>query len=253
MATPAWAIVTSPGGTISDGTTVEPASGEMIFKIDGCDQMYCTQCHTAFSWRTGRVESGTVHNPHYFEWLRKNNQPVNRDVAAVYCGREIDDHFVRSMVRRSRPALEFSRALVHFRYVILPRFRTHDFADNQELRIAYLKKELSEIQFRTTLQQREKAREKKMEYYRLLSMFLQCATEIMYRYNQEERERAHEIRGGVTTVFPKYFEEILNLLTYVNECLARIAYLFGSQRQYLTDDLKLERFTSLLVPTRPQV
>ena len=50
-----------------------------IFKINGCDMMFCTQCHTAFNWRTGRIEvrQETVHNPHYFEWLRTQNENGN--------------------------------------------------------------------------------------------------------------------------------------------------------------------------------
>jgi hypothetical protein len=41
-----------------------------IFKIDGCDQMWCTKCHVAFSWVTGEVCKGAIHNPHYFDWMR---------------------------------------------------------------------------------------------------------------------------------------------------------------------------------------
>jgi hypothetical protein len=44
-----------------------------IFKIDGCDQMWCIECHTAFSWTTGEVEH-KIHNPHYYEYLRNTNQ-----------------------------------------------------------------------------------------------------------------------------------------------------------------------------------
>ncbi len=58
-----------------------PKCKALISKIDGCDQMWCTQCQTAFSWETGQVEEGRVHNPHYYEWMRRNKGSVPREPA----------------------------------------------------------------------------------------------------------------------------------------------------------------------------
>ncbi len=49
-----------------------PNCGCRISKIDGCDQMWCIECKTAFSWSKGTVEVGMVHNPHYYQWMRQN-------------------------------------------------------------------------------------------------------------------------------------------------------------------------------------
>ena len=49
-----------------------PGCHTQIHKVDGCDQMWCTICHTAFSWTTGLVEKNRIHNPHYYQYLREN-------------------------------------------------------------------------------------------------------------------------------------------------------------------------------------
>lgn len=49
-----------------------PNCGLRISKIDGCDQMWCVECKTAFSWNKGTIEQGVVHNPHYYQWMREH-------------------------------------------------------------------------------------------------------------------------------------------------------------------------------------
>jgi hypothetical protein len=78
-----------------------PKCAALIFKIEGCDQMYCVECHTAFSWRTLKIESGVIHNPHYFEYQRRlNNGAVPRNPLDVQCGRELDNHFVNRLMEK---------------------------------------------------------------------------------------------------------------------------------------------------------
>ena len=70
-----------------------PKCGELINKIiGGCDQMYCIKCHTAFSWRTGQLERGHIHNPEYYRWMRENGRDIPRnplDIVYDPCGYNI--------------------------------------------------------------------------------------------------------------------------------------------------------------------
>ena len=45
-----------------------PSCRSMVHRTGGCDQMFCTQCNTPFSYRTGeRVQDQIIHNPHFLE------------------------------------------------------------------------------------------------------------------------------------------------------------------------------------------
>ena len=56
-----------------------PKCSIYIHKTEGCDQMWCTQCHTTFSYRTGEIHVGRTHNPMYYQWLRETRGTVPRE------------------------------------------------------------------------------------------------------------------------------------------------------------------------------
>jgi hypothetical protein len=58
-----------------------------IYKIEGCDQMWCVQCHTTFSWKTGAIVHGVVHNPHFYDYRRQMmGDAVQRTPGDIPCG-----------------------------------------------------------------------------------------------------------------------------------------------------------------------
>ena len=51
-----------------------PECKSKIFKIAGCDTMWCTKCSSGFNWQTGMIitDVRSLHNPHYTEFMRNN-------------------------------------------------------------------------------------------------------------------------------------------------------------------------------------
>lgn len=70
---------------IREETKPCPRCVTRIYKIDGCDQMWCTECKTAFSWETSNIETKNIHNPHYHDYIR-NNGIMPRAIGDVRCG-----------------------------------------------------------------------------------------------------------------------------------------------------------------------
>ena len=55
--------------------------------VRNCNQMWCVMegCNTAFDWVSGRIITGAVHNPHYYEWLRRTGGQ-QRETGDIPCG-----------------------------------------------------------------------------------------------------------------------------------------------------------------------
>tara|TARA_B110000285_G_C15070408_1_gene587584 strand:- start:5 stop:1267 length:1263 start_codon:yes stop_codon:yes gene_type:complete len=160
-----------------------------IYKIDGCDQMWCPECHTAFSWRTGNIET-RIHNPHFFEWQRKNGGAA-RQVGDIPCGRDITDHqlslYIGSKVAFLTDAIsaknvtDILRGAIHLQQVQAPKFRTDNVVVNLESRVKYLNSEIDNKAFERRVFASQKAFDKKRAISNVIEFQVQGLTDIMFR------------------------------------------------------------------------
>ncbi len=207
-----------------------PKCGEFIEKSSGCDQMFCISCQTPFSWITGKiVTSGPIHNPHYYEWLKRTGGSVPRNPADVPCGGfpgawELV-RFPRGMKRNvSNLFYEFHRICMELQELSTRQYRTHiDQTPLNQLNIKFLLGEIDEKKWGRLLAVHEKKRKRDAEIQEVLGAFRMVAVELINRvqYYRDERVRSF---GELPIPAAEQFLVDLNvqiqeLVTMINDAL----------------------------------
>jgi hypothetical protein len=204
-----------------------PKCASLIFKIEGCDQMYCVECNTFFSWKTLKIQTtGPRHNPHYFEYQAAiGNGTVPRNPNDVLCGRTLDGRLARRLEAfklhtRVQP-------LAHMENVTIKQFNTDNIENrNTDERVLFIIKERTKEQFKRSIQQREKANKKKQEIKDILQLFVQVTTDNLYKLVEDKSKTDFETSTKA-------------LIKYCNTELEKTSKTYKCVKYTITDTFKL--------------
>ena len=221
-----------------------PKCACIIFKISGCDQMFCTQCHTAFSWRTGEIETKVIHNPHYYQYLRDQSATgeIARNPLDNPCADLLPDGnaFTPDMMRyidvklRKFPVFFIDDSAykiqdsIRNEMLICNHISAYHLNErpgvntNLDLRIKYMMHIITEEAYKQQLLIREKKEEKAREFEMIFRTYVTAARDIILNFVNIS-ELLEQIAQQHTV-----YTELENLRRYINGSFEQLIPIFNN-------------------------
>ena len=208
-----------------------PSCGVRIFKVSGCDQMWCTECHKAFSWKHGTIQKGAIHNPHYFEYQMKNKSNIPRNENDLICGGLCSWHDLRRFVLQKLSSLKqilseeechyYSQTIINiFRFSVeiqelfIPNIRDKiaTLEDNESIRVLYILKQKSKEEMSSGVYKKDTARKKYTEIIELYQLMNTTSIEqfiSLVQSNEYGIKFVDEVKNEI--------DQFINLCDYCSE------------------------------------
>jgi len=228
-----------------------PGCGERIQKMEGCDQMWCTSCHTAFSWKTGEVDTGTIHNPHFYQFQRNNQGAAPRNPNDLHCGGMVNwwtmrrkiQRYVSTIPKETSEALNktldvcttLHRTINHITHACLveTRQKIQQLSDFQEVRVQYILQKISKDEMAQTIIRKDKLRRKYTELVHIFELLSIVGIDV-FRSVNNLLESLNLSASNIVTSFEKLmvhieskFAEYSKLREYCNSQLEIISISFN--------------------------
>jgi hypothetical protein len=238
-----------------------PKCGVYISKTEGCNDMFCSLCNTAFRYDTGVIQTRNS-NPLYAEYVRRmGTARATDDVAAATTAAtppqcvEITQDIVSLMEARlmamvkikktsadTARVIYMSNAILHIVNLIFhcetrrrEIFRFHERLESlyntreaYNLRLSFLNKQTNEIQYNAELYTMCKTNNKNRDYATILDMYSQSLRDILLEFYQYIMSLPLTRDSFQLVLQWGFYTKLTTLTDYTNNCFKQTAKNYGT-------------------------
>lgn len=254
---------------IENDTKPCPKCAIPIHKWEGCNQMYCTQCGCIFDYRTGILETGYFHNPHYIEAISNGTlvgEIRNQRGCGMPGGYDLMQKYKSLLLGRGdKDKMEIKKKISRL-YELIGHISEHSLVNvynerkfDEKCRIMrrdYILKELKEEEWFDQLKTIEKEREMNTEISQLLILFRdigrdciinihECLTKLNVIYNPFTHKNLPMIEINSEKHDPYLYikleiEGIDKITCFINSKMANMEKKFKRKFPYIDPSFKRE-------------
>jgi hypothetical protein len=246
---------------IKKSTRPCPTCGIRITKISGCDQMWCVECRTAFSWNTGEIETGVVHNPHFYEYREitgNRGAEVNRPLTMcdndnVVPFRTLGLTILMPLQRfhdKKGMATPLEIEVIPLAYRIYTHMSHYEinaarrdirgYGDNEYHRIEYILGHITKEEFRTIVSNHDKKRRRMVEVTNVAEVFCEVSKDVINSITNFPTPNLDELDDLVEHIRLCY-TQLNNIREYCNRQWQEISAANGITTHYITEMFDLQR------------
>jgi hypothetical protein len=216
--------------------------------VSNCSQMFCISCQTPWDWNTGKVvTNGIIHNPHYYEWMKRNGGSAPRNPADVPCGGYPNVWELRRMPKgmlysTSNIFFDFHRLCQELQDISERNYRSHiDQDSTNSINVKFLLGDFDEKHWGQLLGKNERRRKRDKEVQEIFAAFRMVAVELINRvqnYRSDTNRTFTELPLKEAELFMENLDiEIKALIKMINDALynASISYCYSVPYIYLDE------------------